>query len=367
MPVLVEALSVIVRRDAVVHKDSGGWSAFVAAVSNATFCADSEVVRVGFMHPDDVGGFIRQLNARGLTFLDEQENAVDLVVIDQREGPTTACSWVEYFHHKLPGGSVAAARLVGGKDRTLVCPDGWQFERSLSHRFEFHPGREPADLEFLGREDGVDGFRKRSTGEKVFVAHGRHESAEDKHAIELHNSLYQEAVSVLKPFLTDHVTTGNPTPARTNVDKAKLERTCELLARVVELRAENWNAWWVLGMAHRFLGDSRAARSAFLHAYTIAPDQVETGRNLVEESLALGYGEEAVQVATVLTELTPGDAGIVANRALALLVVGDVAEARREVARALGLDPGDRITLDLQEIIEAVAAGRRAKPTKWPP
>ena len=89
MAVLVEALSVIVRREAIVRKDSGGWSAFVAAVSNPTFCADFELVRVGFMHPDDVGGFIRRLNARGLTFLDGHENAVDLVVIDQREGPTT--------------------------------------------------------------------------------------------------------------------------------------------------------------------------------------------------------------------------------------------------------------------------------------
>jgi hypothetical protein len=49
MAVLVEALSVIVRREAIVRKDSGGWSAFVAAVSNETFCADSELVRVGFI------------------------------------------------------------------------------------------------------------------------------------------------------------------------------------------------------------------------------------------------------------------------------------------------------------------------------
>ena len=367
MAVLVEALSVIVRREAIVRKDSGGWSAFVAAVSNPTFCADFELVRVGFMHPDDVGGFIRRLNARGLTFLDGHENAVDLVVIDQREGPTTPCSWVEYFRHQVPGGSVAAARLVGSKDQTLTCPDGWQFERSLSHQFEFHPGGECADLEFLRHEGGVDVYCKRSTGKEVFIGRNRHESAEDEHTIELHNSLYQEAVSLLEPFLTDHITTGNPTPAQTKADKVKLERACELLERVVELRAENWNAWWVLGMAHRFLGDSSAARAAFLRAYTIAPDQVETGRNLVQESLALGYGEEAVEVATALTELAPGDAGITANRALALLVAGEVVEARREVARALGLDPGDRVTLDLRKIIEAVAAGRVARPTKWPP
>ena len=54
-----------------------------------------------------------------------------------------------------------------------------------------------------------------------------------------------------------------------------------------------------------FVGDSEAARRAFQRAYTIAPTQIEVGRNLVLESLALGYGEEAVEVATAMVSLSP--------------------------------------------------------------
>ena len=119
-------------------------------------------------------------------------------------------------------------------------------------------------------------------------------------------------------------------------------------------------------MARRFIGDSEAARLAFRRAFTIAPTEIEVGRNLVLESLALGYGEEAVEVATALVTLSPEDAGLRANRAFALLIAGDVAAARRDVARALDLAPGDAITRNLGKLIEDASAGRAARPTKSP-
>jgi hypothetical protein len=369
MAVLVEALSVVIRRDAIKRKYPGGWPAFVsAAPRNKTFCADTELARVGFMHPDDVGAFVQALKTRGLQFLDEQERAVDVVVVDQREGPTTACPWLEFFHHPIPGGRIAAARLITGTDQTLQCPQDWEFEHSLSHQFEFHPSRRSDDLEFVGRESGTDMFRKRSTGEELFVGRTSHvDAADDERTSGLHNGLYREAIGLLEPFLVVHVKTGDDQPARSAPDKAKLTRVCELLQRVVELREENWNAWWVLGMARRFLGEREAAWRAFQRAYTIAPTQIEVGRNLVMESLALGYGQEAVEVATAMANLSPDDAGLLANRALALLIAGDVATASADVTRALALAPADSTTRNLQTLIKAVAAGRVIRPSKWPP
>ena len=45
MAVLVEGISVIVRRDAIEEKIRGGLSAFLATVPNGTCCMDADLVR----------------------------------------------------------------------------------------------------------------------------------------------------------------------------------------------------------------------------------------------------------------------------------------------------------------------------------
>src|SRR5262245_36984742 len=112
MAVLVEGISVIVRRDSVEARYSGGWDQFVADVPNRTFCADSEVARIGFMAPDDVAAFIDFLEKRGLVFLEDGE-ALDFCVCDQQSGPTCECPWVEFGQIEFDNYRVAAARLAG--------------------------------------------------------------------------------------------------------------------------------------------------------------------------------------------------------------------------------------------------------------
>ena len=58
MAVLVEAISVVVRRDAIGARYPGGWRGFLSIVPNSTLCADDDLVRVGFMAPPDVEAFI---------------------------------------------------------------------------------------------------------------------------------------------------------------------------------------------------------------------------------------------------------------------------------------------------------------------
>ena len=69
MAVLVEAISVIVRRDSVDRSLRGGWAAFVSGVPNATLCSDGQLARVGFMDPDAAGRFVTHLQSGGLDFL----------------------------------------------------------------------------------------------------------------------------------------------------------------------------------------------------------------------------------------------------------------------------------------------------------
>lgn len=147
MAVLVEALSVIVRRDSIDSYMTGGWSKFVDLVPNQTMCTDEELVRVGFMTPADVEDFVFQLERHGLQFhygdVKTQierglRNSGDIVVIDQIRGPTTQCDWIEFGAFTLEGEDVKipscwlfkAPRLASGlhfksKQMTIATPENW--------------------------------------------------------------------------------------------------------------------------------------------------------------------------------------------------------------------------------------------------
>ena len=182
MAVLVEAISVIVRRDAIDKRFQGGWREFENVVPNCTLCADDELVRVGFMSPPDVEAFVRHLEKGGLTFV-KNGQAVDIAVVDQMRGPTMPADWLEFAHLSLgeTGDKVAACWLFEGpriasgihmsaKGMTLATPDGWNYDNSLSANFKFVGNDEIGEkLKILRHENGTEVYLDLSTGKEVYV------------------------------------------------------------------------------------------------------------------------------------------------------------------------------------------------------
>jgi hypothetical protein len=148
MAVLIEGISVVVRKDSIEAKMEGGWARFKLLIPNSTFCQDDELARVGFLEPPSVGDFIEELVECGLTYIDDGV-PVDMIVVDQQRGPVTECEWLEFAHIGIDGGKVGAAWLWEGKrmghgihmrtDMTIAMPAGWHFKNSLSDKFEFLP------------------------------------------------------------------------------------------------------------------------------------------------------------------------------------------------------------------------------------
>ena len=151
MAVLVEAISVVVRRIAIDARLTGGWPRFVADAPNATLCADEALARVGFMSPADAKSFIDHLEQHGLRFMVDG-TCRDLAVVDQVRGPTMPVEWLEYaaIPYGPSGGKVAACWLfegprlaagvhLPGKSMELAKPVGWRYEGSLSAKFTFVP------------------------------------------------------------------------------------------------------------------------------------------------------------------------------------------------------------------------------------
>ena len=151
MAVLVEGISVIVRRDRIASVYPDGWPGYLEDVPNSTLCYDDEVARVGFLGPEDVRGYIRLLEERGLVFL-EDGHAIDVAVVDQQQGFALPCDWLEFA--RLPfgetGGKVGWCwlyedrRLGAGlhfkdKKMSFATPPGWEYKGSLSAEFTFVP------------------------------------------------------------------------------------------------------------------------------------------------------------------------------------------------------------------------------------
>lgn len=171
MAVLIEAISVVVRAEAILEKFPGGWDAFKSIVPNRTLCADDEIVRVGFMVPQDVGYFIKKLECAGLDFLRDEE-AMDITVVDQRHGPTSKSTWLEFGLMNMGenGPRIAACRLVGSRVKQVVTPIDWKFEGSLSSTFAFVSSEHAEKgMKYLRHENGLDVYLNPITGEEMYV------------------------------------------------------------------------------------------------------------------------------------------------------------------------------------------------------
>lgn len=171
MAVLVEAISVIIRFDRIADKYPGGWASFRDECPSKTLCSDSELVRVGFMNPDDVKDFINKLTTLGLTYLIGGK-AQDIVVADQQRGLEAPCDWAEFGRIDWGGDSskkVGACRLIGSAQTEIFTPDWWSYDKSLTSDFTFIEADQfSKHMDFLRNENGVDVYRDRRTGKEVY-------------------------------------------------------------------------------------------------------------------------------------------------------------------------------------------------------
>jgi hypothetical protein len=168
MPVLVEAFSVITRKDRIEDFYPDGMEGFLRDCPNRTACFDDHLVRVGFMDPDAVREFVTSLGNHGLVHRDEHGDAQDLVVVSQGQGPTTPCDWAEFFGVNVGGANVEICRLAGTDSRRLVCPGGWSHDKAAIPLVYVPTDEMESRMEFLREENGLTVCRDRVTGKIMY-------------------------------------------------------------------------------------------------------------------------------------------------------------------------------------------------------
>jgi len=167
MSVLCEAISVLVPVEALMRAFPGGPASYEKAVRNETFCSDGVLTRVGFMHPSDLGYWLERLEDVGLTCFRQQPNgttdAVDAVVIDQVNGLTSNCSWIQT---EIIDGTRSAWLTAYGKG-DLATPAGWSIGQS--RHLDFHSSEEETGMAIV-RGESMDETIDPESGATLYIA-----------------------------------------------------------------------------------------------------------------------------------------------------------------------------------------------------
>jgi hypothetical protein len=169
--VLIEAISVVVRRVTLEAKYPGGVRQYRQDCPNRTFCMDDRLTRVGLMVPADAKSYVSHLKRLGLTFHRDGEFR-DIAVVDQMTGPTAPTPWLEW--ERYPEGW-SDAWAAGEQRGRLAFPPGWTLAHSASLNLTLTENIE-RDLLPLAREGSIETYLDYLTGRETYVGRVNPES-----------------------------------------------------------------------------------------------------------------------------------------------------------------------------------------------
>ncbi|WP_394830436.1 tetratricopeptide repeat protein [Pendulispora rubella] len=336
MALVVDAFDVVVRVEALPD----GVKAFARTVPNATFCTDGVIARASFMNVSDREHFGRRL--AGLA-------PESLACVDRARGLDAETTWLAFG----PYAGVMAVWVAGVSPGPLVVPISWRPDANA------HYTQEEAEkyLEYVGTEQGVEVYRDKRTGKKLYTARTR-PSVDPEVAAKL-EALRKETANEVMPLVV-------PPRKLGFFETRKVKRAITQFERVLVTLPDDWSTLWFVGMCRRAVARHTEALDAFRRAYAENPGQPDVGREYAIQCMMGGEGHEAVRVAREGHARFPQDAGLQANLGLALLIGGDLDEALAVVESAHERQPDDAITANVLRLVRNVKAGRSPRPTKIP-
>ena len=173
-----------------------------------------------------------------------------------------------------------------------------------------------------------------------------------------HNFIYERGSQLISP----HMQLLGRDPKVTKKVKEQVSRGISDLDAVTTFNPENWAAFWIKGKGYQVLGNPEAANTEFKAAFDIQKENPDVAREYASTCLDLGKAAEAIRATNHAIKLTPDDAGLYANLALAYLIDGKNTPAKEAVDRSLKMSPDDQISRAVLKIVDEVISGKRPQP-----
>ena len=182
MAVIIEAITVVVRRDAARRAFAGNDAPLATLAPNRSGRQDEHLYAIGFMNQLDAEAFVRRaLEPRGLTWTQGDE-AVDLTLVYQHTGLLHYTPWLEVGQYPVEGGAVTAAWLSGTEPGALSTHSFWNFKGYMqissaplegNDAWQEIPSDDPRQRAFLNLETGEKRYAIKPQAEQVAVASER--------------------------------------------------------------------------------------------------------------------------------------------------------------------------------------------------
>ncbi len=122
--------------------------------------------------------------------------------------------------------------------------------------------------------------------------------------------------------------------------------------------AENNTGWWNLlffiGLGYRSLGEYEIAEKYFENVLRIEEGQIHAINELGLCKMCLEKYEEAKELFTSLVAMDPKNSEFLCNRASAYIYLGKTEEAKRDVEKALKINPEDDIAIEIKNMLESM-------------
>jgi tetratricopeptide (TPR) repeat protein len=144
--------------------------------------------------------------------------------------------------------------------------------------------------------------------------------------------------------------------------RRKLRQAIACFDAALKIAPHSWQSLWAMGKIHQRLGERPEALGCFARAHQLQPSQPDVAREAGIAASDMGDGPAAVRFTKAAIASKPEDAGLVSNLALALLIHGEIAQARAAAAEAHTRAPHDPITKTVHRIVDEVAQGKRPRP-----
>ena len=141
--------------------------------------------------------------------------------------------------------------------------------------------------------------------------------------------------------------------------KRDLAEGIACMKAIIVYDSVNWAAFWIMGKAYQALDEQKLEYESFKAAFDIQKEWPDVAREYAGSCLKLGLGKDAVITTKHAISLSPNDAGLQANLALAYLAIGKNDEADAAISMSLAMDPDDKISKGIREIVDDVLAGKR--------
>lgn len=299
MAVVIEAITIVVRRNAARRVFAGNDAPLAALAPNPSGRHDEHLYAVGFMNQLDAEAFIRrELEPRGLTWT-QGDQAVDLTLVDQFTGLVHYTPWLEVGQYPVEGSAVTAAWLAGTEPGALSTHSFWNLKNYLDL------SRAPLEEDGAWQEIPSDDPRQRvmlnlETGEKRYVIRRQADQAVVVREREVHEALG----SLEKVWRTvDYVTMANdirrfggPAPD-VQAYTEELERILSTVRRMARHHAPlDARAHFTEGYILTALERPIEAEPALRQAHRLDPRSARVASELMSTLTRLGRQAEAIDV-----------------------------------------------------------------------